>query len=92
MAKDFLEYDIHTHAVFVTKSCSIRGMKLSTRPSSLRLDLTVLTCSSDEVRTALAVPTSNSLVCVLARQSWIVANDHKYNIVEVPRVIHLPAI
>lgn len=63
-------------------------MKLSTRPSSLR---PYSACSPDKVQEVPAVPTLNTLAWVLARQSWIVTENHTDNIVEAAHVIRLPA-
>lgn len=58
MVGDFAKYDPHTCEVVVTEICTARGMKLSTRSSSLRPDST---CSSDEVQVVSAVPSLNTL-------------------------------
>lgn len=86
IAGNFVRFIHHTRKVFLTEVCSVRGMKLLTRPSS-RPDSE---CSSDEVQEFLVVSTSNSLTRVSTCQSWIVAEDHTNNIKEASLVICLP--
>lgn len=61
---------------------------MSTRASSSRLDSAH---SSDEIQKVSAIPSSNTLARFLARLSWIVTEDHTYNIVEAPSIVRLTA-
>lgn len=88
MAGECERYNPHTHKVLASEICSARKIKLSIRPSSLRLDLI---CFSDKMQKIFAVPHSNSLARVSTRQSCIVAEDHMGNIVKAPLAKSLAA-
>lgn len=68
-AGDFINYHPHTREEFVTKICLAQGIKLSTKPSSLRIGLAF---ASNEMQEVSSAPISISLAQVLACQSWIV--------------------
>lgn len=89
-ARTFVKYDPQSRRRFVTQTCSDCQARLSIQPSTLRKKSAESAPSSDKVFiVSVTGATSNTLVSISARSSWVVTDCDEDQFEDAPQVICL---